>query len=71
MTPYMERRLQLSSQNGVVQAFQFPGGEPADAAAPRRPSRSLWDIIVHRRWLIVAFTAAVVALPSEFDHPGT
>jgi len=71
MTPYMERRLQLSSQNGVVQAFQFPGGEPADAAAPRRPSRSLWDIIVHRRWLIVAFTAAVVAAVALWSYTTT
>ena len=69
MIPNMESRLQLPLQTRVVQAFPIPGGEPADAAAPRaRPSRSLYDIVIHRRWLIVAFTAAVVGLVALWSY---
>ena len=72
MIPDMESRLQLPAQTRVVQAFPIPGGESADAGVPRaRPSRSLYDILIHRRWLIVAFTATVVALVALWSYTTT
>ena len=54
-------RIALPPHFPVVPAQPIDPFDTLEASPPRtRPPRSVGDILLHRRWLIIGFTAAVV-----------